>query len=221
MSYSTLPKYEGIPAQYRQGVVWVSNSAYSGGGYWAQYHAGEHLSYAQIEREWLDAGGPADAAPYMAYIAEYDESGGWTGAWNSAGATGLWQTVYPDSTGKFTRPELFNPRNEAKAAVDLYKQSGYAPWQGDTKRDLNIPPSATAPGSTTTDSVITGLTGGTSGLLGLFSGSSWKSGLERGGLILFGAVLLIVGVFLLASGSKVGVKLKNTAGNAVDHAIDT
>jgi len=88
-----------------------------------------------LQRLWIAAGGDPALAPTMAAIAEQRESGGWSGAWNSTGATGLWQVEWPGSSPRgWSRERLFIPIQNARAAVLLSNNSsaGIAQnWAGD------------------------------------------------------------------------------------------
>lgn len=91
-------------------------------------------SYAELERLWIDAGGPASLAPLAAAIAEA-ESGGNSDAYNGhdtngRGGTqvsaGLWQI----SNGTMTPvPGWSNPATNARDAVGKWKAAGgFSPW---------------------------------------------------------------------------------------------
>jgi hypothetical protein len=143
----------------------------------------------------------------MAYIAEYDESGGYVGAWNSSGATGLWQVEYP-SNYSGSRSTLFTPIVNAQQAVKLYDESGFSPWGSDPYQNLNIPPASSVPGEGSAVTSSNGNGGATdasassspNGInLGTFLGTGdLGDTMERLGLILLGAALILVGIFLLA-----------------------
>ena len=84
-----------------------------------------HYSYSQLEGLWINAGGSKSLAPVMAAIAEA-ESGGNSDAYNSSGASGLWQilgAVNPADQGN-----LFSPQTNAKEAVLKYKSQGLTAW---------------------------------------------------------------------------------------------
>ena len=111
---------QGVPPAYQGHGVFVADPAYDGGGWWSYPDRGTRYDYAQLQRIWLDAGGSPQLAPTMAAIAGQVESGGWNGAWNSTGATGLWQIEWPSSAPPgWSREMLFNPLDNAKAAVRL------------------------------------------------------------------------------------------------------
>ena len=142
---------QGVPKAYQGNGVFVSDPAYDGGG-WTSYPArGTQYDYAQLQRIWLDAGGSPQLAPTMAAIAGQVESGGWNGAWNSTGATGLWQIEWPSSAPPgWSREMLFNPLDNAKAAVRLSGNniSGVqSNWSGDLSkiRLSSTPPAKSYP----------------------------------------------------------------------------
>ncbi|MHB1595383.1 MAG: transglycosylase SLT domain-containing protein [Streptosporangiaceae bacterium] len=133
---------QGVPAAYQGGGTFVPDSAYQGGGWYSYGQRGTHYSYGQLQRLWLNAGGNPQLAPTMAAIAEQKESGGWNGAWNSSGATGLWQIEWPGSAPPgWSRERLFNPLENAKAAARLSgnSMSGIqSNWAGDLN-GLQVP----------------------------------------------------------------------------------
>lgn len=80
-------------------------------------------SYAELERLWIDAGGPAADAPTAAAIAEA-ESGGNSDAHNPSGASGLWQILGNPFPGN-----AFDPATNARMAVAKWKAAhGFTPW---------------------------------------------------------------------------------------------
>jgi hypothetical protein len=94
------------------------------------------MTAAQIQKLWTSLGGPAGAAGNMARIA-YAESGdrpGITQAGVAAGVTGygLYQ-ITPTSGitqgGKYGN--LLNASNNTRAAIELFRESGYRPWAAD------------------------------------------------------------------------------------------
>ena len=82
-------------------------------------------SYSQLEGLWTSAGGPAAMAPVMAAIA-MAESGGNPDAYNSSGASGLWQILGAVRSGDQGR--LFNAQVNAKEAVLKYQSQGLGAW---------------------------------------------------------------------------------------------
>lgn len=139
---------QGVPPAYQGNLTWVPDASYEGGGYWAAYSRGQHYSVAQLERIALDAGATSQEAGNLATIAEYSESGGDAGDWNSSGATGLWQEEWPSNYGSAsdpgTREKLFTPHVNALVAVPQ-AAAGYGAWGSDPHWDPGIPPAA--PGS--------------------------------------------------------------------------
>lgn len=112
-----------------------STSSTSGAGMQTGATGGA-MSAAQISRLWTSLGGPASAAGNMARIANA-ESGDHPGIRQqgvAAGVTGygLYQ-ITPTSgirqDGQFGN--LLNASNNTKAAISLYKKSGYSPWSSD------------------------------------------------------------------------------------------
>lgn len=95
---------------------------------------GGALSYAELERLWMQAGGPASAASTAAAIA-LAESGGWPDNLNTHDplgngsfqyASGLWQI----GNGVMSSPSGWdNPLLNAKLAVSKYRAAGgFTPW---------------------------------------------------------------------------------------------
>jgi len=108
---------------------------------------GIKYSYAGLEGLWVNAGGSKAYAPIMAAIATA-ESGGCSTAYNSSGATGLWQilgAVDPSDQSKLTNPQI-----NAKEALLKFKDQGLGAWvtytsgaykqylQGSVPPDLNV-----------------------------------------------------------------------------------
>lgn len=85
-------------------------------------------SYSQLETLWINAGGPRAVAPLMAAIA-MAESGGNSQAVSPTNDYGLWQI---NSTNFNVVPGgqsgVFNPENNAKAAVAIYHSQGLNAW---------------------------------------------------------------------------------------------
>ncbi len=142
---------QGVPAAYQGNGVFVADPAYDGGGYYSYPDRGTRYSEPQLQRIWLDAGGSRSLAPTMAAIASQVESGGYAGAWNSSGATGLWQIEWPSSAPQgWSRQKLFNPLDNARAAVRLSGNNlagVQSNWSGDLSK-ITLPgggPSSTYP----------------------------------------------------------------------------
>lgn len=122
----------------------------------ASGRTGTKYTYAQLEGLWINAGGSKALAPVMAAIAEA-ESSGCSAAYNPSGASGLWQ-VEPSNAqyvpGGYGN--IFNPADNAKAAVGVYKAQGLDAWQtytsgaykaflaAGTTPDTSVPGSSTA-----------------------------------------------------------------------------
>jgi hypothetical protein len=110
-------------------------------------------TYSQLEELWINAGGSSALAPVMAAIAEA-ESSGVSDAYNSSGASGLWQIL--GAVNPADQDQLFNPIVNAREAVLKYQSQGLGAWvtytSGAYKQFLQ---SGTAP--------ATGATGGTGG----------------------------------------------------------
>jgi hypothetical protein len=96
-------------------------------------------SFAQLEQLWINAGGPAAAAPVGAAIALAESAGNPLAAYpgttvaagqgSTADATGLWQ-ILGLPAGNFTAAELTDPVWNARMAVAKYQQAGnsFSPW---------------------------------------------------------------------------------------------
>lgn len=81
-------------------------------------------SKRDLERLWVNAGGPKAQAATAAAVA-LAESGGQPGAYNSSGASGLWQIL-----GTVVPGDVFDPQVNAQNAVKKYKDAGnsFSPW---------------------------------------------------------------------------------------------
>lgn len=82
-------------------------------------------SYGQLEQLWVNAGGDQALAPVMAAIA-MAESGGNDTAYNSSGATGLWQIL--GAVNSSDQSSLTNPQTNAREAVLKYQTQGLGAW---------------------------------------------------------------------------------------------
>lgn len=179
---------------------------------------GTQYTYAELEGLWINAGGPKSLAPTMAAIAEA-ESGGCSTAYNSSGATGLWQilgAVYPKDQASLT-----DPATNAREAVAKYKTQGLGAWvtytTGAYKAYLNgsTTPNTNVPGSGSSGATSATLTA-TQSAECLFAMPSVDLGITSvgggcllaktnarailGGLILTGGIIVGgVGVVLLAA----------------------
>jgi len=103
---------------HRHRHTYAQSAAHSYG-----YGAGT-LSFSELERLWVAAGGPAWAESAAASVAEC-ESGGRTSAYNPSGATGLWQIL-----GAVRGGSLTDPMANAVNAVAKFEASGdtWAQW---------------------------------------------------------------------------------------------
>jgi len=82
-------------------------------------------TYAQLEELWENAGGSAALAPVMAAIAMAESSGN-PNAYNSSGASGLWQIL--GAVNPADQSQLFNPIVNAREAVLKYQTQGLDAW---------------------------------------------------------------------------------------------
>lgn len=82
-------------------------------------------TYSQLEELWDNAGGSPTLAPVMAAIAMAESSGNST-AYNSSGATGLWQIL--GAVNPSDQDQLFNPVVNAHEAVLKYQTQGLNAW---------------------------------------------------------------------------------------------
>lgn len=178
-------------------------------------------TYAQLEGLWIKAGGNKGMAPVMAAIGEV-ESGGRTDALNPSGATGIWQLEWPLYAnivpGATSQAALEDPLTNARAAVKLSQNNPsvspgspvYDNWI-EWETPLNPPAylsqmkggvnpsdpaggggSAPNPGITTT-SVLSNLNPLT-WITDALGGVDFADLLERGALIILGAVLIFIGI---------------------------
>lgn len=155
-------------------------------------------TYAQLEGLWIQAGGRKSLAPLMAAIAEA-ESGGRTDARNPSGATGLWQIL--GAVNPADQSRLTNPQVNAHEAVLKYRDQGLGAWatytSGAYKKYLRgkaPPPVTTGPGPVHTTSFL-------GNIFGIFSADTF----ERVGLVIFGGLLVVVGVLMITGGKTLEV----------------
>lgn len=150
---SRLADYGGLPGFFSR----VNRPNYmAGGGLVPGFSTGGlagqpsgTLSYSQLEGLWDKAGGKQSMAPLMAAIAEAESSGDITNR-NSSGASGLWQILMPSNAGYVPggAGNVFNPLDNAIAAVRILKSQGLGAWvtytSGAYKQFLhgNVPASA-------------------------------------------------------------------------------
>lgn len=157
--------------------------------------AAQRYSYAQLQQLWINAGGPASAAPTAAAIAEA-ESGGLSnaaypgttvapGKGSNTDATGLWQILgVPPG---FSPAQLTDPAANAAMAVAKYKGAGnsFQPWvtytngaykaflNGSTTPDPSVPPAtAGAAAGTVTQATLDAATASASTCLVGFTSPS-------------------------------------------------
>lgn len=142
MTFPSGPGSQGVPPQYQSTGTWVPDPRYQGGGWTSHPGLGPRYDQQQLEELWVQAGGSRQLAPVMAAIAYQRESAGYAGAWNSTGATGLWQIEWPGSAPPgVTREWLFVPENNARAAVRLSGNSlagVNSNWSGDLQ-NISVP----------------------------------------------------------------------------------
>ena len=81
-----------------------------------------NLTPTQIGELWLQAGGPISQLPIAIAVA-LAESGGRVTAHNPSGASGLWQLMPFNQHGN-----PYNPQQNAKDAVKVFKGSGWGAW---------------------------------------------------------------------------------------------
>lgn len=204
--------FGGVPSQYQGHLTWVPAPQYQGGGYYAAYGRGRKFSFAEMETLWNDAGGDPKLAGLMAAIGE-NESGGYVGDWNSTGATSIWEIEYPGSAPPgISREQLFGAAENAQAAVRLSGNtlSGIqSNWRGDPAlapgyQIPNIPPAkhVSGAGSPTNSGNANPKQGGGFPFSNFFANlfSNPVDALERLGLIIFGAILLVIGLYIIGSG---------------------
>lgn len=86
-------------------------------------------SYSQLESLWEQAGGSSTLAPVMAAIALAESSGN-PQAENPSGASGLWQVMVPENNQYIPggSSNVFNPQDNASAAVAIEKAQGLSAW---------------------------------------------------------------------------------------------
>ncbi len=172
-------------------------------------------SYAQLEGLWIGAGGAKSDAPLMAAIAEAESSGN-EQAYNpiecAAGshAEGLWQICMPLNKQYVPGGNAYNPQANAAGAVGIKKAQGLGAWATYTSGAYqqfmqgNVPP-ANAQGSTPSGGLNTvqasfnplDPTTYLNAVPQVVGAKSWQDMLIRGGLVILGAVLVIVAVVVL------------------------
>jgi Lysozyme like domain len=144
------------------------------------------------------------------------------GTGTTSDATGLWQ-ILGLPAGNFTAAELTDPLENAKMAVAKYEQAGnsFTPWQTFDEGNVNPQsgiapdysgiPAGGSPTATTTaatsgpipgwlENIIPG-GGAIDEISGLLNVKNWVDWAERGALMFFGGILIIVGIIRLTSSS--------------------
>lgn len=176
-----------------------------------------HLSYAQMEQVWIQAGGSPAMAPLMAAIGEA-ESGGWAGATNPTDnngtqtSWGIWQI----SNGTHSSPapggaDVYNPVENAKLAIAKLHSQGLGAWgtytSGAYRQFLrgNVPPgTGQIPG------------GGPGGSGGATETNWFTSGLGLGSSLVGDVVgFSKIPISILSGGIKGTTDFFNTIGAAV------
>lgn len=225
-----MPAVPGVvatsPPGYAQGQMWGSCVQLPG----VSPALMEPLSYGQLMWLWIRAGGPISLAPTMAAISRAESNGvpGCVQAGQSKQNTGwgLWQITPGTSESQFgTNQELLNPLNNAKAAVAKYHAQGLGAWttysHGTYQQFLSA-----AQASQPTGANIPNVTPGNAPMINQTASSSsastpcaWKinfplfgsacivsesglRGLKGVGLIVGGAIVMIVGMNLLMKAAK-------------------
>jgi hypothetical protein len=164
------------------------------------------------------------------------------GQGSTTDATGLWQ-ILGLPAGNFTAAELTNPQDNAEMAVAKYTQAGnsFTPWQTyDTGAYQQYVQGGIAPNSsgtggsdtgaaTTTaslfpswmQSILSYLPGGNAANAAavLADPTNWIDWAERGALMLFGGILIIIGLIRLTSGgSGMSEPSENVTENVTEEA---
>jgi len=176
--------------------------------------------FAQLEQLWVNAGGPAAVEKTAAAIAEA-ESGGNEAAMNytdnggTQTSVGIWQV----STGTHQFPASWTTATgNASEAVTKYDDAGdtFTPWgtydsgvytqflSGASPSSSGVPVSSASAGGGTSSSFnpLNPTTWIPSVLSGIGVTSDIEDVLERGALMLFGAILVVIGVVRISGGSS-------------------
>lgn len=160
-------------------------------------------SYAQLEGAWIGAGGPSSVAPTMAAIAEAESGGSdivQQGQPYSQTGWGVWQITPGNSVPSVgVDNALLNLTSNARAAVAKYNVQGLGAWTTYTTNTYqSYMQSGVTPATditSTSQSVL-----GPSALDTLMKALNIpdpKELLQRAGLIVFGGLLIIVGMINL------------------------
>lgn len=191
-------------------------------------------TYAQVEGLWLNAGGPAAAAPLAAAIAMAESGGNSDAVSTQLNGTctnaGLWQLATPCGGGSgYTVAQLQDPATNAAVAVTVSQQgANWSTWEtfvnGAYKAfesSSTTPDTTGLPASTTTAATLTAATStaGTCALTLPLAGCVFEKSALRGligGLCLAGAgiVGLAAAVVLAASAFN-----HSGAGKAVTQSV--
>lgn len=179
-------------------------------------------SYAQIEGAWINAGGPSNVAPIMAAIAEAESGGSdviQQGQPYSSTGWGVWQITPGNSVPSAgVDNQLLTLATNAKAAVAKYQSQGLGAWTTYTSGEYNkfmqsnvtpVATQASAASGTGVSSTIAGTL--LSGLMDALGISDVKDFLERGAFIVFGAVLILIGLFYVTNVGSKTIQIAQTA----------
>jgi hypothetical protein len=189
---------------------------------------GTQYSYAELEGLWINAGGSKSYAPLMAAIAEAESSGCST-AQNPGGACGLWQINPP-------QPGCFNPATNARMAVAKLRSQGLAAWvtytNGAYKQFLkgSVPPNLNvngAQGATltadTSSSCLIPLPQVKAPIVniplspgGCLVSRSEARAIAGGAILVGGALVMGLGLILLAAYGLKATGASQTAGRALE-----
>lgn len=185
-------------------------------------------TYAELEGFWTQAGGDPNVAPIMAAIAEAESSGSniiQKGQPYSTTGWGLWQITPGNSEPSIgTDNALLNPLTNARAAVAKYKSQGLKAWttytSGAYKQYYNSGVAPVTNGSGANDASYTNATPvgsnlGSDLVSGLVSGlglSDMKDLAERAGLIIFGGIILVIGIIKFSGAGRAAVKVAKQGG---------
>lgn len=185
-------------------------------------------TYAELEGFWDKAGGDPNVAPIMAAIGEAESSGSnviQKGQPYSTTGWGIWQITPGNSEPSIgTDNALLNPLTNARAAVAKYKSQGLNAWStytsGAYKQYYNSGVAPVTNGSGVSDAsygnaVPVGSNLGSDFVSGLVSGlglSDLKDLAERAGLIIFGGILLVIGIIKFSGAGRAAVKVVQSGG---------
>ena len=177
-----------------------------------------HLTYAQMEQVWIQAGGSPALAPLMAAIGEA-ESGGWAGATNPTDNNGTQTSwgVWQISNGTHSSPapggaDVYDPVENAKLAVGKLKGQGLGAWGTYTSGAYRqFMQGNTPPG---TGKIPGGTGGGTGG--GATETSVFSSGLGLGSSLVGDVIgFAKIPLSILSGGIKGATDFYNVIGSAL------